>query len=230
MLGTVVNTVAIIMGGLIGLMLKKGQIAEKSSRTIIQAISFSVIFIGLKSAFPSDDILLIILCLSVGALIGEALAIEDRLEALGSWFENRFSGAGAGFSKGFVAASLVYCVGSMAVVGAMESGLSGNHQTLYAKSMLDGISAVVFASTLGAGVLLSAFSVFVYQGVITLTAASLKPILTPAVVQQMSAVGGLLIVGIGFNLLEIKRIRIGNMLPAIVLPIIYYGMRLLFDV
>lgn len=228
MLGTVANTAAIIIGSLIGLMFKKSQAADKFSRTIIQAISFPVILIGLKSAFPSDDLVLIILCLAAGAIIGETIAIEARLDALGKWFEKHFSGSGGGFSQGFVTASLVYCVGSMAVVGAMESGLTGNHQTLYAKSMLDGITAVVFASTLGAGVLLSAFSVFVYQGAITLTAAWLKPFLTPTVVHQMSAVGGLLIVGIGFNLLEIKRIRVGNMLPAIVLPLIYYWMRLLF--
>jgi uncharacterized membrane protein YqgA involved in biofilm formation len=122
---------------------------------------------------------------------------------------------------GFVTASLVYCVGAMAIVGSLESGLSGNHQTLFAKSLLDGIGSILFASTLGVGVLFSAVSVFIYQGAITLAASILKQFLIPGVVVQMSAVGGLLIMGIGFNLLEIKKLKIANMLPAIFIPLIY---------
>jgi len=118
-------------------------------------------------------------------------------------------------------ASLMYCVGAMAIVGSLESGLSGNHETLYAKSLLDGIGSILFASTLGIGVLFSAVPVFLYQGSITLAASALKPFLIPAVVDQMSAVGGLLIVAIGLNLLEIKKLKIGNMLPAIFIPLIY---------
>jgi len=126
-----------------------------------------------------------------------------------------------GIAKGFVSTSLLYCVGAMAIVGAMESGLTGNHQTLFAKSILDGIGSVLFASTLGIGVLFSAVSVFVYQGLITLTASFLKQFLLPDIVSQMSAVGGLLIMAIGIGLMEIKKIRIGNMLPAIFIPLVY---------
>ena len=126
------------------------------------------------------------------------------------------------FQRGFVTASLVFCVGSMAIVGALESGLAGNHDTLFAKSLLDGITSVVFASTFGSGVIFSALPVLVYQGAITMGASLLKPFLTPGVIAQMSGVGGLLIAAIGINMLRLAHIRIGNMLPAIFLPLFYF--------
>jgi uncharacterized membrane protein YqgA involved in biofilm formation len=153
------------------------------------------------------------------------MRIEDRLEALGLWCERRFSNGKDDFARGMVTASLLFCVGSMAVVGSLESGLTGNHQTLFAKSVLDGITSIVFASTFGIGVMVSAVAVFLYQGSITLMAALIKPYLTPMVVDQMSAVGGLLIVGIGINLLEIQKVRIGNMLPAIFMPLAYFAIK-----
>ena len=155
-------------------------------------------------------------------MIGEFLKIEDYLEKLGKWLESKLSSKGDGFSKGFVTASLLFCVGSMAIVGSLESGLSGNHQTLFAKSVLDGVSAMVFASSLGVGVMFSAVSVLMYQGIITLSAGLIKPFLMPEVIAQMSAVGGLLIAAIAFNILEIRKIRVGNMLPAIFIPLIYF--------
>lgn len=227
MTGTIVNTIAILAGSLLGLIFRKG-IPAKFNATIMQSIGLAVILVGLKGALKSDDLLLIIICLAAGSLIGEWLGIEARLEGAGRWFETRFAGTDGSFAKGFVTATLLYCVGSMAIVGAMESGLAGNHQTLYAKSVLDGITAVVFTSTLGIGVMLSAVSVFIYQGLITGGALLLKPFFTPEVVNQMSAVGGLLIVGIGINLLEIRKISVGNMLPAIFLPLGYYMVRVAF--
>ncbi len=224
MTGTIVNTIAIIVGSLAGLVFRKG-IPAKYNATIMQAVGLAVLLVGLRSAFKSDDLLLIIICMAAGTLLGEWLRIEARLEALGQWFESRFAGTDDSFAKGFVTATLIYCVGSMAIVGAMESGLTGNHQTLYAKSMLDGITAVVFTSTLGIGVMLSAVSVFIYQGMLTGGALLLKQFLVPEVVNQMSAVGGLLIVGLGISLLEIRKISVGNMLPAIFLPLIYYVFR-----
>jgi len=222
--GTIVNAIAIIAGSLAGLVFRKG-IPARYNTTIMQAIGLAVVLVGLKSAFKSDDLLLIIVCLALGSLLGEWLAIEARLEAMGHWFESRFAVTGGGFARGFVTATLVYCVGSMAIVGAMESGLTGDHQTLFAKSVLDGITAVVFTATMGLGVMLSAVSVFIYQGLITGGALMLKPLLVPEVVNQMSAVGGLLILGLGINLLEISRINVGNMLPAIFLPLVYYVIR-----
>jgi uncharacterized membrane protein YqgA involved in biofilm formation len=220
MLGTIVNTVAVIAGSLIGLLFK-GRIPEKYGKTIMHAIGLAVILIGLKAALKTDDILIIIISLAIGSVMGELLRIEDRLERLGKRLGRLVSGDKDGVAKGFVTASLIYCVGAMAIVGALESGLSGNHQTLFAKSLLDGIGSILFASTLGIGVLFSAVSVFLYQGAITLAASTLKPFLIPGVVAQMSAVGGLLILAIGINLLEIKKLKIGNMLPAIFIPLIY---------
>jgi len=219
--GTIVNTLAIIAGSLIGVVLKGG-IPKKYNITVMQAVSLAVILIGLKAAFKTDDLLLVIFSLAIGSVAGELLGIEARLEQLGHWLESRFSKGGSGIAKGFVTASLIYCVGSMAIVGSLESGLSGNHQTLFAKSVLDGIASIILASTLGLGVAFSAVSVFVYQGAITVTAASMKAALIPPVIDQMSAVGGLLIMGIGFNLMEIKKIKVGNMLPAIAVPLAYY--------
>ncbi len=225
MLGTIVNTVAIIIGGLAGLLFRGG-IPEKYNETIMHAIGLAVILVGLTGALKVEKILVVIFSMALGTLIGELLRIEDRLEKLGKWLEDRFSSSGDGkISKAFVTTSLIYCVGSMAIIGSMESGISGNHQTLFAKSALDGIASIVFASTLGAGVLLSSISVFVYQGFITVAASFMKQFLTPEVVNQMSVTGGLLIMAIGFNLLEIIKIKIGNMLPAIFIPLIYFMIR-----
>jgi uncharacterized membrane protein YqgA involved in biofilm formation len=220
MLGTIVNTLSIIAGGLIGLFFR-GRISEAYSQTIMHAIGLAVILIGLKTALQTDAILIVIISLAIGSFLGELLRIEERLNQVGNWIGSRISTDSQGVSKGFVSASLLFCVGAMAIVGAMESGLSGSHQTLYAKSILDGIGSVLFASTLGVGVLFSAASVLIYQGLITLTAASIRHLLLPEVVAQMSAVGGLLIMAIGIGLLEIKKIKIGNMLPSIFIPLIY---------
>ncbi|MGE0085229.1 MAG: DUF554 domain-containing protein [Desulfococcaceae bacterium] len=227
MFGTIINTLAIIAGSLAGLMLKGG-IPQRYMETVMQSIGLAVMLIGMKSAFNCNDLLLVIFSLAIGSVIGEMIDIEAWLERLGQWLETRFSRTGSGIAKGFVAASLLFCVGSMAIVGSMESGLTGNHQTLFAKSVLDGVSAVIFASSLGLGVIFSAGSVFLYQGFITLTASLIKPFLIPEVVAQMSAVGGLLIMAIGINILEIKKIKVGNMLPAIFVPLAYYMLKKLF--
>jgi uncharacterized membrane protein YqgA involved in biofilm formation len=220
MLGTVVNTGAIVAGSLIGLLFRGG-IPRRFSTIVTQAIGLAVILIGIKTALKTDDILLVIASLALGSLAGEAIGIEAQLERLGGWLGRKVSGDSEGIAQGFVTTSLLYCVGAMAIVGSMESGLSGDHQTLFAKSILDGIGSVIFASTLGVGVLFSAVSVFVYQGLITAGASLIKPFLLPEVIAQMSAVGGLLIFAIGINLLEIKKVKIGNMLPAIFVPLCY---------
>ncbi len=229
MFGTIVNAAAIIAGGLTGVFLKRG-IPQSYMDTVMQAISLAIILIGLRGAFGSDDILLIIFSLAIGSIIGELMRIDARLEDMGNRIQRRFAGGDeeSTMAKGFVTASLIFCVGSMAIVGSLESGLTGNHQTLFAKSMLDGIAALIFASTFGIGVIFSAASVFIYQGFITISAALVKPFLTPEVIAQMSAVGGLLIMAIGINLLEIKKIRLANMLPAIFVPLVYYMVRQLF--
>jgi uncharacterized membrane protein YqgA involved in biofilm formation len=221
MLGTIVNTAAILFGALIGLLFKGG-IPPSYNQTIMKAIGLAVVLIGLLNAFQTQNMLLLIFSLAIGSLLGEMMKIETGLENLGNWLESRFAASGGNISRGFVTSSLLFCVGAMAIVGSLESGLSGNHQTLLAKSVLDGISSIVFASTMGLGVAFSAVSVFIYQGFITLTASFLQQFLVEAAITEMSAVGGLLILAIGMNILDLPRIKVGNMLPAIFLPLIYY--------
>ncbi len=221
MLGTIVNAVAIIAGALVGLVFKNG-IPEKYNRTVMQAIGLAVLLIGMKGALGCNDLLVIIISLAIGSLLGEVIGIEDYLARLGKFLERKFSKGSSTFSAGFVTASLMYCVGSMAIVGSLESGLTGNHSTLFAKAALDGIVGIILSSSLGIGVLFAAVPVFIYQGGITLLAGLLKPLLVPAVISQMSATGGLLIVALGLNMIRDKKISVGNMLPAIFMPLIYY--------
>ena len=220
MLGTIVNTLAIILGGLIGLLFGQA-LPEKMKRTVIQGIGLSVLLIGGSMALQTKNSLIVIASLVLGGILGEWIDIELRLQHIGEWLEGKLSKGrpSGGFTSAFVTTSLIYCVGAMAIMGSLESGLNGNHNILFAKSMLDGISALVFASSMGIGVLASAVPVFLYQGAITLTAGLLQGILSPQVIAEMGATGGLLIVGIGINILEIKEIKVGNLLLAIFIAI-----------
>jgi uncharacterized membrane protein YqgA involved in biofilm formation len=226
-LGTFVNCMAIIGGGLVGMLFKNG-IPEKYNQTVMQAIGLCVVLVGLKSAIGCDDLLIVIICLAIGSVVGEFIGIEAYLERLGAFLERKFSNNSQGFATGFVTASLLYCVGSMAIVGSLESGLTGNHDTLFAKACLDGITGIILTASLGIGVMFSALPVLIYQGGITLAAGVLKPLLVPAVVSQMSGAGGLLILALGLNMLGGKKIKVGNMLPAVFIPLLYYLIRLLF--
>jgi len=227
LLGTLVNTAAIIAGSLLGLLLKGG-IPESYNKTIMKAVALAVVLIGVLNAIKTEQLLLVIFSMAIGSLLGEILKIEDALEKLGLLLEQRFAGSGGAVAEGFVTSSLLFCVGAMAIVGSLESGLSGNHQTLFAKSVLDGISSIVLASSMGIGVLLSSVTVLIYQGAIALGASALQPYLGTAVIREMSAVGGLLILAIGFNMLDLPKIKVGNMLPAIFIPLLYYMLLPLF--
>lgn len=219
MLGTIINAAAIGTGSLVGTLLKKG-LPERISRTVLQGISLAVVLIGVQMALQTKNPLVVVGSLALGGLAGAGLRLEDRLEALGKRVESRFSagekGAGEkGFARAFVTSSLVFCVGAMAIMGALEDGLTGNHRTLIAKALIDGIASVVFASTMGIGVLFSAVPVFLYQGGITLAARAVNPYLSPVVVAEITSTGGLLIVAIGLNLLGAARIRVADLLPAV---------------
>jgi len=232
-LGTIVNAAAIIAGGISGSLLRSG-LPDRFKETIMQALGLSIILIGISGALQGmykvtasgrldrEYIMLMIFSLVAGAIIGELLNIEEKLERMGLWIQNRFLKNSGNFAEGFITASLVFCVGAMAIVGALEDGLTGNTGTLFAKSILDGIIAVIFAATLGIGVAFSAIPVFIYQGAITLMAGFIKPWLTDNVISQTSLTGSVLIMAIGLNLLELKRIKVGNLLPAIFIPFIYY--------
>lgn len=221
MFGTIVNSVAIIIGGLIGVILKKG-IKEDYRNTIMDGIALSVIIIGIGGGITSNNIILVVASIVVGSILGEAMKIETKLDNIGNSLQERFGKGDSTFSKAFVTSSLIYCVGAMAIIGSLESGIQGDHSTLFVKSILDGITSLLFASTLGIGVIFSAIPVFLYQGTITLLASRVADLLTPEVINEMSAVGGILIMAIGINVLGLKKIKVGNMLPAIFLPIIYY--------
>lgn len=225
MLGTIVNSIAIIVGSIIGVLINKG-IKEEYKNTVMDGVALTVILIGIMGALETENLILMIISIVVGSIIGEAVKIEKKLDNLGNLLEKKFSRGDSNFSKGFVTASLVFCVGAMAIVGALESGLQGDYNTLFAKSILDGISSIIFASTLGIGVAFSAFAVLIYQGLITLLASSVKVFLTSEVINEMSAVGGLLIAAIGINILGLKKIKVGNMLPAIFIPLIYFIFRM----
>lgn len=238
-IGTIVNTGAVIVGGLAGYFLKSG-IPERYKKIVMQGIGLSVLFIGISGTIKemitivngnkldSQFTMLMIFSLVIGGLIGEFLKIEKRLENIGTWIQSKIPAKGGSFSEGFVSASLIYCVGAMAIVGALEDGLTGNTSTLFAKSILDGVTAVIFGATMGIGVAFSSVSVLVYQGSITLLAGFVKPWLNDTVISQMSLIGGVLIFAIGLNLLEIKKINIGNLLPAVFIPVLYYILRNLF--
>ena len=230
MLGTIVNALAIIAGSLLGLLLNRG-IPANYRNGVMSGVGLAVILIGLKGALSSESLMIVIFSVIIGAVIGEFLGIEEKLEGLGKYLERKVaakSSEQSSFARGFVTASLVFCVGSMAIVGSLESGLTGNHQTLFAKSVLDGVTSIIFASTLGLGVLFSSLAVFFYQGLITVMAVILKSYLVPEAIDQMSSVGGLLILAIGFNLLKITTIRVGNLLPGIFLPLLYLFLLKLF--
>jgi uncharacterized protein len=224
MIGTLINTGAILLGSLLGMLLRKG-LPQRLRDTIMQGLGLCVLVIGIMGAIKTQDMMAVIISIVVGGLIGALINIEKRLEQLGKRMQKLLSGkhdpGDNSFATGFVTASLVYCVGAMAIVGSLESGLKGDHSTLIAKSALDGISAIVFASTMGPGVAMSAFAVLLYQGSIALLAGWAAPLFTTALIGEMSAVGGLLIIGIGLNLMFEKHLSVGNLLPAIFVPMAY---------
>ena len=214
------NVAAILVGGGVGLLLGQ-KVNVRFQKTMTQGLALCILLIGLSGALDGTDTIGAIVCMVLGAIIGEALDIERRLDGLGEWVQRRMKGHGSNVSQGFVTASLLFCVGAMAVVGSLDAGLSGKYDTLFAKSILDGVSALLFATTLGVGVLFSAAPILIYQGAIALLAGLMQPLLSDAVVALMSGTGGLLIAGLGLNMLGLEKIKVGNLLPAIFVPIIY---------
>ncbi|MFB5066963.1 MAG: DUF554 domain-containing protein [Candidatus Wallacebacter cryptica] len=216
--GTIINALAIALGSVIGMVL---HLQEATQRTIMHGLGLVVMIIGIKMGLDHDNILIPLASIVAGGFIGEILKIEARLEKIGDRLgKGKSVGEASRITQGFVTASLVYCVGAMAVIGALESGLHKTHETLLAKAMLDGVSAVFFASSFGIGVLFSAVPVFIYQSLITVFAGLLEPLFHAAALQAMGATGGLLIVGIGLNILGVSRIAVGNLLPSLAVAVI----------
>lgn len=230
MIGTLINCLAIVIGSTFGLLLRRGM-NESISKTVMQGVGLSVILIGVSGAIKTGDTLLVILSMVIGGVIGAWIDIDARMNRLGDWAQKKLTrdeSPNNTFAQGFVTASLVYCVGAMAVVGALDSGIRGDHSTLIAKAALDGITAIVFTSSLGIGVMLSAVPVFIYQGAIALLGTAIAPFLSDIVVTEMSTVGGLLIMAIGINMVLDKDIKVANLLPAILIPFLYYPIAQLF--
>ena len=221
MLGTVVNALAIAVGGAVGLLFKN-IIPEKITEALLKALGLAVISIGVKLSLAGENLTLLIISIIIGTIIGEYINIEGKLDNVGSYIENKMKNKASNVALGFVTSSLFCCVGSMAVIGSIQSGLTGNHEILFSKALIDGITAVSLSVSMGVGVIFSSISVFIYQGIITMLAGLMQSLLSDAVVNEMTAIGGIIIMAIGLNFLEIKRIKVGNMLPAIFLPIIYY--------
>ncbi len=220
MLGTIVNAIAIIVGSIIGLLIGK-HIQERYSDIIIKGLSLAILAMGIGGAISANNMLVVIVSIAVGALIGEAINIEKQLEQFGMIIEKRFSSNNP-IAQGFVTATLLFCTGSMAILGAIQGGLLGNHETLLIKSILDGVISVIFAATLGIGVILSSVSVFLYQGAIAISSSFLQDILTDAVIQDLSAVGGLLLMGLGLKMLGAIELKVGNLIPALFVPVMIY--------
>lgn len=225
MIAAVVNAVLVVLGGLLGLVLG-GRLQEKHTRTIMAGLGICTMVIGITGAITTSNILIVIICLVVGTVIGELLKIEHRLDTLGDWLKSKVAKNGGGrFTEGFVTASLLFCVGSMAIMGSFDAGLRGDYNTIFAKSALDCVMAVTFAATMGVGVLFSGATVLIYQGALTLLAAFVEPYLSGPVVTEMTAVGGIMLIGTGMNILGLtkERIKVGNMLPAIILPVVWFA-------
>ena len=222
MLGTIVNAGAIVLGCAVGLLLRRG-IPERVTDAVMKGIGLCVIYIGVSGALEGEKTIAMIIAMAAGGAIGTALDLNGGMERLGRLLEEKLARGGSGLSAGFVTASLIYCVGAMAVVGSLQSGLTGNHTMLYTKSMLDGISSVVFAATLGPGVLMAGVAVLLYQGAITLLAQALAPVLNDAVVAEMTCVGSMLIFALGLNMIGVTKIKVMDFVPAIflVIPLCY---------
>jgi len=225
MIAAVVNAVVVVLGGLVGLLLG-GRLKEEHTKTIINALGICTMVIGITSSIVTSNILIVIICLVLGTIVGETLKIEHRLDSVGDWLKAKVAKNGGGrFTEGFVTASLLFCVGSMAIMGSFDAGLRGDYNTIFAKSALDAVMAVTFAATMGVGVLFSGASVLIYQGALTLLAGLVEPLLSAPVVTEMSAVGGIMLIGTGMNIIGLtkERIKVGNMLPALVFPAIWFA-------
>lgn len=223
MVGTLANTLGALVGSMLGLLLGK-RLPERVGDAVIQAFGLLTIFLGITGAMEMQNVLVVILSLAIGTMIGEALDLQKRMEQFSTWMQEHFGGKESNFSKAFVTATLLSCAGAMGIVGALQGGLIGNHTMLYTKAIIDAISFFFLAASLGLGVVVASGSILVYQGSIVLLAMAMGPFLSDAMVTEMGAVGSLLLVGLGLNILGASKLRLMNYIPAIFLPILLVGL------
>jgi uncharacterized membrane protein YqgA involved in biofilm formation len=221
MTGTFINVAAILIGGIIGLLFGS-RIPERFKNTVIAGMGIFTSALGMQMFLKTENSLIVLGALLIGALLGEWIGIEEWLQALGQTLEKRFSrdtetGSNSKFVRGFMVSSLLFCVGPIAIIGSIQDGLTGDYNLLAVKSTLDGFASIAFASTLGVGVLFASLPILIYQGGVSLLANQLNAIVTDPMMAEMTATGGILLIGVGIsNLLEIKKIRVGNFLPALI--------------
>ncbi|GGI13495.1 DUF554 domain-containing protein [Gottfriedia solisilvae] len=224
LLGSIVNAIAIIIGSLLGLFIKR--IPERMKNLVTQSISLVIIVLGISLAMKTNQVLIVIFSLALGAVVGEWLDIEGKLDKLGQFIESKVKTKNEGsISKGFVTSTLLFCVGAMAILGALDSGLRNNHEILYTKSLMDGFLSIILTSTLGVGVLFSFLPVFLYQGFIAIFASFVPNLVTQhllnAIIAEISGTGGILLLALGLNSLGVMKIKIGNMLPSILFALLF---------
>lgn len=232
LIGTTVNALAILAGSAVGLFFAHAArrrtdgsgLGERLRTTLMNGVALCVLYIGVSGCLDGQSTLTAIISMVLGALVGETLDLDRRMQALGDWVQEKTKrlplGGSASVSEGFVTASLLFCVGAMAIVGSLQDGLTGDHSTLFAKALLDGVSAVVFASSLGVGVAFSAVAVFLYQGCIAALASLISPLLDSTVIAEMTCVGSLLIIALSLNMLGVTKIKVMNLTPACLMPIL----------
>jgi uncharacterized membrane protein YqgA involved in biofilm formation len=235
LLGTIVNGLLIILGTFLGRLLHR--IPEGMKTTVMYGISLSVIVLGLQMGFKSENFLIVIISLVIGAVIGEFLHLDDKLNNLGHWLEKKIGSSGEGsISQGFVTATLIFVIGAMAIIGALDSGIRGDHDVLYTKAIIDGFTALILTTTLGIGVIFSAIPVMLYQGIIAAFATQIDRFipaqLMDSFIVEVTATGGVMIFAIGLNLAGLTKIKVANLLPGIMVALLavaaHYGYTLVF--
>ena len=219
MLGTLVNVGAVVAGSLLGLVIHS-RMPEKITKLVFQAIGLFTLFLGFTMAGKTSNYLIMIFSLVIGSIIGELLNIEKQINRLSDWLKAKSGSSNAKFSEGFLTSFLLFCMGSMSILGAIEEGMGENPDLLLAKSVLDGFSAIALAAAMGIGVLFSAIPLLIYQGGLTLFAGYLQDYLTTPMINELSAVGGVILIGLGINVLEIKQIKVINMVPALLVAVL----------
>jgi uncharacterized membrane protein YqgA involved in biofilm formation len=226
MTGPLVNAVVIVVCALAGRFFVRG-IPPRFEETLKKTLGLAVIYIGIKGAMDNRRTALLIISLVSGAIIGELIDIDGLVNRFGAWVEKKlYAGkvSGGGFSKGFVSASILFCTGAMAITGSIQSGLTGNHDILFAKSVLDGTISLIFGASMGIGTAFSALPVLIYQGGIALLANAASGFLSAEMIREMSAAGSLVVSAIGFNFLVAKEIKVANLIPAIFIPGVVIGL------
>lgn len=220
-MGTIANALAIILGSVLGIIIGS-RFSDKYQSALINSFGLVILALSIKMSMASDDFLLSVGVLSLGVLVGEYFNLEGKLERVGVNIKQRFAREDGGFVQGFVISSMLYCTGSLAILGAIKDGLTGDATLLYTKSLMDGVISIALAATYGFGVAFSALSVFVYQGIITLIAKFTGDSLSQEFLNQITSTGGIILMGLGLNMLKVVQIRVFNMTPALLFLLLYF--------